>query len=468
MDSIVKRIAVIVIVLLPLAAVVVIAWWGERGDTLFMADAPPAWARLAPAQIAEARKHGVPVAFENDLGMRFVLIPAGTFLMGSPEKEVGRGNEREHEVTLTTPFYMQVTEVTNEQYRRFRPDHDSEKYRKTLNEDLQPVVKVTWAYAKDFAGWVSGRADSRTYRLPTEAEWEYACRAGTSERFSWGDDEADAPRFANTNDPKTFSTFTRLFSRRPDARAFPADDGHRVTAPVGSFLPNGWGLHDMHGNVMEFCGDFRAGYPTGPVADPSGPTGFPDFLGTGNPVLRGGAWSDGPEDTRSASRYSVSLDNRGGMRYGFRLVSPLVEPVKGDHPAWAAGEWAMNAEDARGVAVVYFKAMRALYADSAHGDIDTLEKKLSRALDGGSSEVVTLSLDGRASRRGPQRDDEVWAGTWTAVGDRVVVHWVRSRALNGEGGEVPEPSLFTRSGQELHQRVRDFSIRYERRPAASK
>ncbi len=162
MDDIVKRVAVIVLVLVPLAVVAVIAWWGDRDDTLYMADAPPSWATLASVQIAEAKKHEVPVAFENDLGMRFVLIPAGTFLMGSPEEEIGRGNEREHEVTLTRPFYMQVTEVTNKQYRRFCPAHDSTKYRrKTLNGDLQPVVKVTWQEAKEFARWASERSGSR-------------------------------------------------------------------------------------------------------------------------------------------------------------------------------------------------------------------------------------------------------------------------------------------------------------------
>ncbi len=218
---------------------------------------------LSAAQRAAAKRHGVVPAFENRWGLRFVLIPEGEFLMGSPEEEEGRADdEQQHRVRLTKPFYLQVTEVTNRQYRRIVPDHDSGHYNRkghkdSVNGENQPVVNVSWVEATEYASNLS-RADRQwTYRLPTEAEWEYACRAGTTTRFSWV-----------TTRPKAGATRTRTTHGRRSATESPGTGGRGMTdtavgAPVASYPPNAWGLYDMHGNVWEWCQDWYGAYPSG-------------------------------------------------------------------------------------------------------------------------------------------------------------------------------------------------------------
>ena len=276
----------------------------------------PSWAKVAPEQVAEAKKHGVPVAFENDLGMRFVLIPAGTFLMGSPEDEEGRDDdETQHDVTITKPFYMQTTEVTNEQFRRWRSMHDSGEHGgHSLNAAQQPVVMVAWDDAHAFAAWLSERDAFRRYRLPTEAMWERACRAGSITRYVWGNDDAVGWRHANGMDEET----TKVLGEP----IFPweGDDGHRVAAPVGRYPPNPWGVHDMHGNVWEWCADEYGPYPGVLVVDPTGPSGDGEQR-----VQRGGSWFSAPKWARSAAR-DWYMPDKGHDCYGFRLVSPLPEP----------------------------------------------------------------------------------------------------------------------------------------------
>jgi len=284
------------------------------------ADEVPSWAHVAPEQISEAKKHGVPVAFENELGMCFVLIPAGTFLMGSPENEEGRYDvEAQHEVTISKPFFVQTTEVTNGQFQAFEPHHRSGSYeRRSLNEPQQPAAGVAWSEAVAFADWLARIDSARTYRLPTEAEWEYACRAGSRTAFSWGESEADAGRYANLADRAA----RRL---KPEwTMALDAEDGNPVASKVGSYLPNAWGLHDMHGNVWEWCQDWFGPYEPGRVLDPTGPPNF----GASTPirVLRGGAWTSLPVYARSASRSCYDPAKSGPNDRGFRLVSPLPEP----------------------------------------------------------------------------------------------------------------------------------------------
>jgi formylglycine-generating enzyme required for sulfatase activity len=243
--------------------------------------------------------------------MRFVLIPSGSFTMGSPAGEPQRfDDERLHEVALTRAFYMQTTEVTNGQYRRFHPAHDSGSFRgASLDGDEQPVVKVSWDEAAAFATWLGAQDLGREYRLPTEAQWEYACRSGTRGAFYWGADRQEAHRYANGHDPVTKQEFTFGWD------AFPKDDGHRVSAPVGSYLSNAWGLFDMHGNVWEWCADWFDAYPLAAASDPAGPPS-----GEGR-VLRGGSWTHLPSYLRAANRgrfeSSVRLDT-----LGFRLVVP--------------------------------------------------------------------------------------------------------------------------------------------------
>jgi formylglycine-generating enzyme required for sulfatase activity len=255
----------------------------------------PSWAHVAPEQIAEAKKHSVPVAFENDLRMRFVLIPAGTFLMGSPEDEEGRNDdETQHEVTISSPFYMQVTEVTNGQFRRWRPAHHSGVH---FNATDHPVTIVSHEEAQEFAAWLARQAGRRGYRLPTEAEWEYACRAGTRTPYNTGETiSTDQAAFA-------YSTAV-IVNRELDERS----------VVVASFPPNGWGLYDMHGSMAEWC--------LGPVfADDDKKKARPLY------TQRGGSWKDDAEYVRSAySPVLVAASDWKHPTWGFRLVSPLPEP----------------------------------------------------------------------------------------------------------------------------------------------
>jgi formylglycine-generating enzyme required for sulfatase activity len=283
---------------------------------------PPPWPDLAKVQIEEAQRLGVPVKFENHLKMRFVLIPAGSFIMGSPAGEEFReDHETQHQVTLTRAFYLQTTEVTNAQFRRWKPDHVAYPFNdQPIHSDAQPVVHVSWKGATAFAAWLSDQDQERTYRLPTEAEWEYACRAGTTTTYAWGDDISEGWRYANGNDPESNELFG---DRRP---AWPRDDGYWVSAPVGSYPPNPWGLHDMHGNVEEWCEDWVSAYAADAVTDPKGPE---------NPVnederrvIRGGSWHWRPGRLRSASRGGMPPEWDIQPDEGFRLVCPLPARVE--------------------------------------------------------------------------------------------------------------------------------------------
>jgi formylglycine-generating enzyme required for sulfatase activity len=167
-------------------------------------------------------------------------------MMGSAESDSsGFSHERpQHRVTVS-PFYLSVYEVTNEQYRRLQRNHDSGT---NFNGAAQPAVQVSHEDAEGYAGWLSRGAGGPPYRLPTEAEWEHACRAGTSTRWSFGDDE----------------------SRLGEHGWFDGNGGG-VTHDVGQKRPNGWGLFDMHGNVWEWCADWFGPYGAQPQTDPTGP-----------------------------------------------------------------------------------------------------------------------------------------------------------------------------------------------------
>ncbi|NLI79152.1 MAG: formylglycine-generating enzyme family protein [Candidatus Riflebacteria bacterium] len=253
--------------LVALAFLVIIQAWGPR-------EAGPPEAR--------------PPSLTNSVGMRLVLVPAGTFRMGSRS---GSADEQPvREVTIRRPFYLGATEVTNEQFTRvmqqapFFPN----------DPPSNPVVFVSWHQAKDFCLRLSV-LEKATYRLPTEAEWEYACRAGTTTDFFWGDAWQDGFAWAHPN------------SGRPT----------RSTHPVGTLKPNGWGLYDMSGNVGEWCEDVYApAYLPGDVADPKGPPRG-DFR-----VVRGGAYDHTPEGVRSAAR-GHHPPGEAAMGPGFRVVMEL-------------------------------------------------------------------------------------------------------------------------------------------------
>lgn len=259
-----------------------------------------------------------------DLGggevLPLTLIPGGSI-----EMKTGDTSQR---VTLR-PFLMGVTEVTNAQYRRFQPDFGSTDFQKPtyeaagldFNGDRQPAI-VTWLQAKAYVDWLSKKS-GRTVRLPSESEWEYAARAGTRTRFFWGDDPALAPRYANVNDPQTHETLVVGDHAQPQEDRFPGHDPHRHTAPVASYAPNPWGLHDMLGNLMEWCADRQSDDYAGLPADGSprggwnAPVGRQDSM-----VLRGGSYVSGPGlasvDARNYCFASAHFNSTG-----FRVV---VEP----------------------------------------------------------------------------------------------------------------------------------------------
>jgi formylglycine-generating enzyme required for sulfatase activity/serine/threonine protein kinase len=228
-----------------------------------------------------------PDEIANSIGMQLKLIPAGTFSMGSAN---GDSDEQPvHEVTISRPYYLGVTEVTNGQWQAVMRDVPS----KWKNADL-PVESVSWEDAATFCNRLSSlpaeRRAGRVYRLPTEAEWEYACRAGTTTAYSFGDDKSLLGDFA----------------------WYPGNSG-RQTHPVGQKRPNAWGLYDMHGNVWEWCSDLYGDYAAGAVRDPAGPA-------TGSlRVLRGGSWSYSAGRCRSAFRGRGNPSNRDS-RVGFRLA----------------------------------------------------------------------------------------------------------------------------------------------------
>ncbi len=260
-------------------------------------------------------------------GAEMAWVPAGEFMMGSTPEErdyayewakrvVGEAAQRElfadegpqHKVRITKGFWLYRHTVTNAQYRRLKPDHNSGDFGgESLNGDKQPVVQVSWNDARDYSEWAGTR-------LPTEAEWEYACRAGTQTKFWWGDSETEAGKYANVAD-RTFREKLHLKMGDIDAPIFDTDDGYAVTAPVGSYQANAFGLYDMIGNVWQWCADWYDGtyYANSPAEDPSG-----SASGTMR-MLRGGSWNYYPFTCRSAYR-SWNAPASGGTIRGFRCA----------------------------------------------------------------------------------------------------------------------------------------------------
>ena len=248
----------------------------------------------APKSHAEnfAGKKDVSLDLGGGIKLDLVLIPAGTFEMGSPANEAERdGNERQFTVTISKPYYMGKYDVTQEQYKAVTGENPSEHKSNPKN----PVDNVTWEDAQTFCNKL-GQRIGRKANLPTEAQWEYACRAGTTTPFYFGENITAAQ--ANYNGQAPYHG-----GAKGEFRAKPT--------PVGSFPPNAFGLYDMHGNVWQWCLDTIAEYPTGPQTDPEGPT---------NPTqhnIRGGSWANGANDCRSAHRNGT--ESRHG-HVGFRII----------------------------------------------------------------------------------------------------------------------------------------------------
>lgn len=224
----------------------------------------------------------------NSLGMKLVYIPAGEFAMGSSVDEKGRqGDELQHIVRLTLPFWIGATEVTQGQWKAVMGINRSH-----FEGDGLPVEKVSWQDATAFCKKLSEK-EGRRYRLPSEAEWEYACRAGATDAFSGTGNIDDMGWYESNSEGRTH--------------------------PVGTKKPNAWGLYDMHGNVSEWCGDiYAADYPRELVVDPAGAA-----EGTYR-VIRGGSWNYFSGGCRCAARSSAPSSYQ--FRHtGFRVVMEVTK-----------------------------------------------------------------------------------------------------------------------------------------------
>ncbi|MCC6699796.1 MAG: formylglycine-generating enzyme family protein [Candidatus Hydrogenedentes bacterium] len=250
---------------------------------------------LAAYAIALATFIGCPAARQPQAGdtrafdgIEFQWCPPGTFAMGSPSSELGHESDEDlHEVTLTKGFWLSTFEITQSQWESIVGSNPS----LVLGDDL-PVEQVSWEDVQEFLIVLNANTTGATYRLPTEAEWEYACRAGSTTRFYWGED----------NDESEIGTY-----------AWYEENSESATHAAGQKEPNAFGLYDMTGNVQEWCQDLHGEYPPGPVTDPTG-----SELGSGR-VIRGGAYSDSALLSRAANR-SKTLSIVYMNNLGFRLV----------------------------------------------------------------------------------------------------------------------------------------------------
>ena len=284
-----KRICGIAVVLCLVGALTFIAGCSKK-KTPQAKDEPTA-GKVGSAQKESLGKEAV-IDLGKGIKLEMVLIPAGKFKMGSPVSEKGRfdpaskmdvkvGDETQHEVTLTKPYYIGKFEVTQEQWEAVMGDNPSSK---TKGAKL-PVTDVSWNDCQEFIKKLNASTKAN-YRLPSEAEWEYACRAGTITAYSFGDN-------------LTISDANIL--------------GSGIKA-VGSYKPNAFGLYDMHGNVFELCEDRCANYPTGPVTDPIGPASGRDC------VFRGGAYNCTVLGVRSSGRLADYGPTDRIHFFGFRLA----------------------------------------------------------------------------------------------------------------------------------------------------
>ncbi len=293
-------------------------------------DRAQAEARQAQAGSIQRRT----VDLGNGTTMEFALIPAGKFVMGGDRfaDEYPRTV-----VEIEKPFWLGTTEVTNEQYRCFNPAHDSryiDQHSKDhttpgypANEPLQPVIRVSWNDALAFTQWLSEKLQVPC-TLPTEAQWEWACRAGTDSPFYYGGPDTDFSAFANLADLSTRKLAVAGVNPQPIANPnrfqdfFPKDarfdDGQRIVCVVGMYEPNVWGLFDMHGNVSEWTLSAWRPYP------------YQEQDGRNNPdvqekrVVRGGSWSDRPKRARSEFRLAYE-PWQGVFNVGFRVALPCTE-----------------------------------------------------------------------------------------------------------------------------------------------
>ncbi len=252
----------------------------------------------------------------NSIGMKLALIPKGKFWMGSPEGETSRDADEgpQHEVEITKPFYLGVFEVTQEQYQKVTGNNPSYFNKEKVGQDTSefPVENVSWEDARAFCEKLSNLLEESkagcVYRLPTEAEWEYACRG----RAILKKEEHTVFHYGNS----LSSTQANFDGKYPYGGAGKGDYLKRTTK-VGSYQSNDFGLYDMHGNVWEWCEDWHDAnyYKRSPRQDPHGPEKSPE----NRRVLRGGSWYLNGRYCRSANRPGLDPGARNDSS-GFRVV----------------------------------------------------------------------------------------------------------------------------------------------------
>ncbi len=245
----------------------------------------------------QLRPAGRPQVVTNSVGMKLVLIPAGEFLMGSPEGEEGREDDEgpQHRVRISRPFYLGETEVTQEQFRAVMNTEPWKGETQVQENGRNAASFINHDDAVEFCRRLSQR-EGKTYRLPREAEWEYACRGGTTTRFHFGDDESRLGEYA-------------WF------RGNAYDKDEKYAHAVRQKKPNPFGLYDMHGNVFEWCEDWFASdyYVNSTATDPTGPDSGPSR------VLRSGSWGFEPFLVRCARRFNIPSDSRYDC-FGIRVL----------------------------------------------------------------------------------------------------------------------------------------------------
>jgi formylglycine-generating enzyme required for sulfatase activity len=302
------------------------------------------------AAVSSIRTEADPPRFTNALGMTLVRIEPGEFLMGSTEAQIDMllkqfpdtkrewvdDEQPQHPVRITRPFYLGAHQVTVGQFRRFveasgyktEAEASGEGAYGLVGKEWKPDKRITWRNpgfeqgenhpvvcvshndAVAFLAWLNDQEKGAgwTYRLPTEAEWEYGCRAGTGGLYGGSDDPESLVRIANVAD----ASFKKAY---PGAACIRGDDGFVYTAPVGSFASNTWGLYDLLGNVWEWCDDWfdAAFYKSSPKEDPR------NMKGATGRVIRGGCWNGNPRSARSAYRLRFAPGLRGSD-LGFRVA----------------------------------------------------------------------------------------------------------------------------------------------------
>ena len=392
--------------------------------------------RARAAQAEWAKKYNLPRHDSNSLGMKLALIPPGEFEMGSEENVLDRylldedwfftkwvaerlrAERPKHRVELTKPYYIGVREVTVGQFKEFI---EASGHKTTAEQDPRggfgwedgewvqdprynwknpgfpqtgehPVNNVSWDDAIAFCRWLSEK-EKAEYRLPTEAEWEYSCRAGTTTDFSSGDglNALSARDVANVADWELGVDSISKNQRRKRYSLTPwaggKSDNHAFTAPVGSYKPNAFGLDDMHGNVWEWCSDWYDAdyYRVSPTVDPQGPAAGEYH------VYRGGGWDNHPIFCRSADRYSSHSPTIRTNWAGFRVV----RVIAGDTSASSANEDATSAGPSQ--------------SRTIDGGAPPLQAVIKEDLRKGKVRAVALSAGGRSLAVG--RDDgtfELW------------------------------------------------------------